>query len=199
MLVWSYHWWSRYPFVLVPLWEWIYSSPQHTLGYCYNHCFGEWNTCSKGGFPPFPLPHSIISRYSYYQRHLLYFDGHCHYWPNSQQYGVMNIDDDCTCNDDGYLGEDTILHWTNIKWWFHSFYNWDIWVFPFLFRFIPDCFCTNHYHVSSMVFFNPFYAHFSLLITCVHYWPSWISTSWQNPFIFWLNLHLLAKPISFLG
>jgi hypothetical protein len=28
MLVWSYHWQSKYPFMFVPLWEWTYISPQ---------------------------------------------------------------------------------------------------------------------------------------------------------------------------
>jgi hypothetical protein len=36
VLLWSYHWQSRYRFALMPLWEWVYSSPQHTLGYYYN-------------------------------------------------------------------------------------------------------------------------------------------------------------------
>jgi len=36
VLMWSYHWQSRYPFALMPLWEWMYSSPQHILGYYCN-------------------------------------------------------------------------------------------------------------------------------------------------------------------
>jgi hypothetical protein len=55
VLVWSYHWWSRYPFALVPLREWRYNSPWHTLKYCHNYYFGELNTCSKGGLPLFSL------------------------------------------------------------------------------------------------------------------------------------------------
>jgi len=31
MSMWSYQWQSRYPFALVPLWEWTYSSPWHTF------------------------------------------------------------------------------------------------------------------------------------------------------------------------
>jgi hypothetical protein len=30
-LVWSYHWQSRYPFALVPLWEWTYDNPWYVL------------------------------------------------------------------------------------------------------------------------------------------------------------------------
>jgi hypothetical protein len=37
MLVWSYHWRSKYPFMLVPLQEWTYNSPQYTLIYDCNY------------------------------------------------------------------------------------------------------------------------------------------------------------------
>jgi hypothetical protein len=63
LLVWSYHLWSRYPFALVPLWEWAYSSPQDISSYCHNYWFGKWSTRSKGGFPPFPLSHWTRSGY----------------------------------------------------------------------------------------------------------------------------------------
>jgi hypothetical protein len=33
VLVWSYHWWYRYPFISMPLWEWMCRSPQHTSRY----------------------------------------------------------------------------------------------------------------------------------------------------------------------
>jgi hypothetical protein len=39
MLVWSYHWQSSYPFILVSLCEWMYNNPWHTSGYYYNYCF----------------------------------------------------------------------------------------------------------------------------------------------------------------
>ncbi len=58
VLMWSYHWRSRYPFALVPLWEWIYNSPWCISGYYHNYCFGKWSPCSQG-LPPFPLPHSM--------------------------------------------------------------------------------------------------------------------------------------------
>jgi hypothetical protein len=66
MLMWSYHWQSRYPFVFVPLWEWTYNSPWHILKYYCSYYFGEWSTCWKGCFPPFPLPHSTMSGYFYH-------------------------------------------------------------------------------------------------------------------------------------
>jgi hypothetical protein len=111
VLVWSYHWRFRYPFALMPMWEWMYNNSIHTLGYYCNNYFKEWNTCSEGGLPPFPSPHSTMNEYFYYQRWLLYFDGHCHCWLALHRYGAMNIDDnDNKCNDNGCLGEDTILH-----------------------------------------------------------------------------------------
>jgi hypothetical protein len=78
VLVWSYHWQSKYPLALVPLWEWAYNNPWHTSWYYYNYYFGELNTCSKGGLPPFPLPHPMTNGYFYYQRRFLYFDEHYH-------------------------------------------------------------------------------------------------------------------------
>jgi hypothetical protein len=83
---------------------------QHILGYCCNYYFGEWNTCSEGGLPPFPSPYSMMNGYSYYQKMFGYFDGHCHYWSDSHRYDATNIDDDNTCNDNGYLKKYMILH-----------------------------------------------------------------------------------------
>jgi hypothetical protein len=37
VLVWSYYWWSRYPFISMPMWEWTYYMPQYTSGYCCNY------------------------------------------------------------------------------------------------------------------------------------------------------------------
>jgi hypothetical protein len=109
MSVWSYHWRSRYPFVLLPLWEWTYNNPWHILRYYCNYCFREWSTCSKGGFPPFPSPHLTTSGHFYYSKQLLYFDGHCHYWFDSHKCGPININNDIICNDDGCSGKYTIL------------------------------------------------------------------------------------------
>ncbi len=41
MLMWSYHWQSRYPFASVFLQEWACSIPWHTLGYCSNYCLNS--------------------------------------------------------------------------------------------------------------------------------------------------------------
>jgi len=152
----------------VPLWEWTYNSPWHISRYCCSYCFGKWSTCSKGGLPPFPSPHPIMSGYFYYQKWLLYFDGPCHCWLDSHRYGAMNINNDNTCNDNGCLGEDMILRWTNIKWWLHSPCYWNAWVFSFLFWFIPNHLCTDHYRMSLAIFFNPLDVHVPLSTTCVH-------------------------------
>jgi hypothetical protein len=122
----------------------------------------------KGGLPPFPLSHLMTNGYFYYQKQLSYFDGPCHYWPNLHIYGAMNIDDDITCSDDGYLRKYTILCQISTKQWLHSPCYWDIWVSSFSFWFIIDCLCINHYCASSIVFFNPFDVHFSLSTSCVH-------------------------------
>ncbi len=66
VLMWSYHWQSRYPFVSMPLEEWTYNSPRHISRYYCYYYFGKWSTCWKGGFPLFPLPHSTTSGYSYH-------------------------------------------------------------------------------------------------------------------------------------
>jgi hypothetical protein len=168
VLVWSYHWKFKYPCVLVPLWEWVYNNPRHILGYYCNYCFGEWSTCLDGGFSPFPSSQSTTSGYSYHQRWCLNFDGCCQCWFNSHKYGVVSIDDDNTCSNNGYSGEYTILRRMNIMQWFHPPCYWDVWMFSFSFWFIFYRSCTYHYCTLSTVFFNPLDVYFSLSIACVH-------------------------------
>jgi hypothetical protein len=167
-LVWSYHWSFRYPFPSAPFLEWTYSNPQHTLKYSSNYCFGEWNTCSKGGLPPFPSPHPTTNGYPYHQRRLPNFDGCCHCRFDSHKYGVMNINNNNTCSNNGCLKEDTILHRTNTRRSFHSPCYWNMWVPSFSFWFIIDNLCTKHYHASSMVFFSPLHVCLSLSTMCVY-------------------------------
>jgi hypothetical protein len=66
VLVWSYHWQFRYPFVSMPLREWTYNSPWHISRFYCSYCFGKWTTYWKGGFPFFPLSPSTTSGYSYH-------------------------------------------------------------------------------------------------------------------------------------
>jgi hypothetical protein len=120
MLMWSYHWQSRYPFTLVTLWECTYNNPQHTSGYCCNYCFEKWSTCLERGLPPFPSPHLTTNGYPYHQIQLPNFDGRYHYWLDLHIYGAANINNNSTCKDDGCLRENSILHQTNIKWWLYS-------------------------------------------------------------------------------
>jgi len=49
MLMWSYHWWSKYPFVLMVLREWEHNNLWYISRYYHNYCFGKWNTCSNKG------------------------------------------------------------------------------------------------------------------------------------------------------
>jgi hypothetical protein len=73
---------------------------------------------------------------------------------DSYWYGAMNIDDDITCNNDDYLGEDTTICWVNTRRWFHALYYWDERYFHFCF----DPFFTACAHTT---------------IVC-HQWPSLI-------------------------
>jgi len=155
--MWSYHWLSRYPFLSVSLWEWTYVNPQHTSRYCCN-------TCSKGGFLPFLSPHPTRNGYFYYQNWLwwtmslliwfaqIWYNEH-RQWQYMQR--VMMV------------AQDMILYRMNIRWWLHSFYYWNVWVFPFSFWFFFNHLCIDHYHVSSMVMFSPLDVHFQLLTMCV--------------------------------
>jgi hypothetical protein len=115
VFLWSYHWQSEYPFTSMPLHESTYSSPQYISKYYHNYCFGKWNTCSKGGLPPFLLPHLMTSGYPYHKKWLLDLNGHCHYWLNLDRYGATNINDDNTCNNDGCLRKNTIICWVSIR------------------------------------------------------------------------------------
>jgi hypothetical protein len=124
--MWSYHWWFRFPFASMPLQKWTYNNSCHTSGYCRNYFFGKWNTCLKGGFPHFLSPHSITSGCPYHQRRFLDFDGCYHCWSNLHRYGSSSIDDNNTCNDDGCLGEDMIIHQASTKQWLHSPCYWNV-------------------------------------------------------------------------
>jgi hypothetical protein len=138
----------------MPLWEWTYNSPFYISKYYCESYFGEWNTCSKGGLPHFPSPHST-SRCPYHHKRFWNLARCHHCWLDLPRYGVMTIDDDNTCSNDGCSKKFTIIRWTNIRRWLHSLCYWDVWVFSFLFWFIFDCLLINHYCVSLVVFFSP--------------------------------------------
>ncbi len=88
---------------------------------------------------------------------------HCDSWSNSHKYGATNIDVDNTYNNDGCLGENTILCQTNIRQWFHSPSYWNIWMFTFSFWFIFYHLWIDHYCLSLAIFFSP-------LMLISHYW-----------------------------
>jgi len=118
--MWSYHWWSKYPFASMSLWEWVYNNPWHSSKYCRNYYFRKWSTCLEGCFPPFPCHiwqwMDILITKDGFQTLM---DG-CHFFLDSHKYDATNIDDDNTCNDDYCFKEDRILHQTNIGQWLHS-------------------------------------------------------------------------------
>ncbi len=108
VLVWSYHWWFKYPFVLMPMWEWPYNNPWYILQYYHNYCFREWNTCPEWAFPPFPSSHLMTSGYLYHQKWLLDLNGYHYCWSNLHRYDAMSIGDNSSCNDDGYCRNPTL-------------------------------------------------------------------------------------------
>ncbi len=117
----------------MPFWEWPYNNPWYTLRYYHNYYFGEWNICLKGGLPPFPSPHLTMNGYPYRHKWFSDFDGRCRCWFDLHKYGVLNINDNNTCNNDGCSRKDMIIHQMNTKSWFHSLCYWDIWMSSFSF------------------------------------------------------------------
>jgi len=111
--------------------------------------------------------HPMTNGYFYHQRWLSNLDGRHHCWFDSHRYGAKNIDNDNTCSNDDYLREDTIICWMSTMWWLHSPCYWNVWVSSFLFWFIFNCLCINHFHMSLVIFFSPFNACFLLLIVHV--------------------------------
>jgi hypothetical protein len=190
--MWSCHWRFRYLFALVSLRGWMYNNPWYISKYYHSYCFGKWSTCLKGGFLLFPSSHPMSSGYPYHQRQFLDLDGHHHSWFDLHKYGVVNINDDHTRSDDGYFGKDMIICWASTKRWLHSLCYWDVWVSSFLFWFIFDYLCIDHYGASSIIFFNSLDVCFLLLIMHVHNFVACTSHSdflascytWSSFFIF---------------
>ncbi len=58
MLIWSYHWWFRYPFIMLPMREWVHCNPWYVSRYPCNYCIEKWSPHTKRGFSPFPPPHT---------------------------------------------------------------------------------------------------------------------------------------------
>ncbi len=122
----------------------------------------------KGRFPIFFLA-TFNNKWIFLSLEMaLNFDGCCHCQSNLHRYGVANIDDDNTCNDNGCSRKNTILCWTNVRWWFHSLCYWDIWVFSFSFWFIFYRSYIDHYRASLTIFFSLVNAYLSILIMYVH-------------------------------
>jgi len=58
MLIWSYHWWFGYPFIMLPMREWVHCNPWYVSRYPCNYCIEKWSPHTKRGFSPFPPPHT---------------------------------------------------------------------------------------------------------------------------------------------
>jgi hypothetical protein len=171
--MWSYHWWFRYLFVSVPLWEWTYNNPWYMLGYCCNYCFAEWNTCwERERFPRFsivtpddkwislllemafgpglgfrnPWPWWILSLLI---RLAQIWSSKHWWWQRMYRWWLLRRKHDHTQSEDQKK--------------FHSTCYWDIWVFSFPFWFIFDRLYINHYCTSLTIFFNPLVAYFFIV------------------------------------
>jgi len=48
-----YHWWLRYPFAMLPMWEWAHCNSWYILRYRCINCIREWSSCTKKGLSPF--------------------------------------------------------------------------------------------------------------------------------------------------
>lgn len=131
----------------------------------------------------------------YHQRRLPNFHGCCHCWPNLHKYGAVNIDDDNTYGDDGWLvRRNMIIGQTSIKWWLHAPCYWDIWLFSSSFWFISDYLCIDHYCISLVIFFSPFNAYFLLSTMCVHSLATCISHSdFLLGYDIWLGFFISSK------
>jgi hypothetical protein len=55
LLVWTYHWWFKCPFVLVHVQEWAHYSPRYSSRYHCNYYFEKLGSLTKRDFPPFPI------------------------------------------------------------------------------------------------------------------------------------------------
>jgi hypothetical protein len=58
MLIWSYHLWFGYPFIMLPMREWLHSNPWYVSRYPCNYCIEKWSPHTKRSFSPFPPPHT---------------------------------------------------------------------------------------------------------------------------------------------
>lgn len=122
--------------------------PMILFGILSQLLFGYWNTHIERGFPPLPLPHLVVSRYSYHERWLLNLRRHCHSSFDLPKYGTTCIVHDNICNDNCHLGENMITYEANINKQLHSPCHKDLWLFYFSFQLLFDILCLGHYNLS---------------------------------------------------
>ncbi len=118
------------------------------FGILWQLLFGYWNAHIERGFSLLPLPHLIVSQYSYHKRWLLNLRRHCHSSFDSFEYGTTYIVHNNTCNDNCHLGENMITFKVNIKKQLQSPCHKDLWLFYFSFQLLFDFLCLGHYNLS---------------------------------------------------
>lgn len=73
ILMWSYHWWFMYLFIMLFMWEWTHYNSWYVLKYCCNYCNKKWNSHIEKCFSPFLLPHIETNGYCHHQKWSLNF------------------------------------------------------------------------------------------------------------------------------
>ncbi len=162
ILMWSYHWWFGYPFVMLPMQEWRHCNPWYALRYYYNYHIRKWSSHTKRGFLAFPLPHMKMNGYCHHQKQFSYPCRCFHCQFNSYRFGATCFDNDNACNDSCRSKQGPILHKTSARKWFHSPCRKDLQLFPSSFWFLFDFLCTWMYSSPSTDLFGTFDVYISL-------------------------------------
>lgn len=162
------------------MWEWRFYNPRYFSWYFCSYCFEKWN--STKGFPPFPWPRLVGSRYPYHEKQFLNLNKPCHSWSNPPIFGIVCIIHDNMCNDNCCLGKNMIIWGAHIKKWLHSHYHKYLWLFSLLFQLLLDFFwftTATHCDWSSLV------PSFLLFVVCVH---SPLTCTSHCKFLMWCHI-----------
>jgi len=150
MPMWSYHWWFGYPFVTLPMQEWMHCNPWYVSKYHHTYPIREWNSCTNRGLSAFSPPHMKMSGYCHHQKWFSNLGGHFHYQSNSYKFGVVCFDNNNACSDNCRSRQGIILHRASSRRWFHSPCHRDLRLFPSLFWFFFCFLCTSLYNLPSV-------------------------------------------------
>jgi hypothetical protein len=162
MLVWSHHWWFGYPFVMLPMREWVHYNRWYASKYHCNYRIRKWNSHTKKGFSPFPPPYTNMNGYCHHHKWFLNLGKCYHYRSNSYKLGTTYFDNDNTCNNRYRSKQGIILHKVKAKKWFHSPCHNDLRLSPSSFWFFFDFLCTCQYSLPLAHLLGTFNAYILL-------------------------------------